>query len=151
MELTELDRRLLNALQKDFPTDAQPFRQVAARLGTDEETVLAHLRTLKAAGLIQHLGAFFDARRLGYHTTLIAVQVEQDAVCRVADWINQAREVTHNYERRGKYNLWFTLCTADLFTQTRFLALLAQQDGVREILNLPAQRRMKLKVALELK
>lgn len=41
MELTELDRRLLNALQKDFPVDAHPFRQVAARLGTDEETVLA--------------------------------------------------------------------------------------------------------------
>ena len=39
----EIDRRLINALQGDFPLVGEPYRQVAATLGLDEDELLRRL------------------------------------------------------------------------------------------------------------
>ena len=43
MRLSSFDKELLNELQGGIPICSHPFAELAARLGTDEETVLERL------------------------------------------------------------------------------------------------------------
>ena len=50
-----------------------------------------------------------DSRKIGFYSTLCAVQVPEDKIEAVAAVINQLPGVTHNYLRDHDYNIWFTL------------------------------------------
>lgn len=151
MALSDTDRRVLNVLQTGLPLVPRPFQVMAAQLGMSEEQLLTRLAQLRAAGYIRRLGPFFDSSRLGYVSTLVAVRAEATELAAVAQWVNGHAGVTHNYQRTGRYNLWFTLITGTLAEQTAFLSRLAKQPGVRDIINIPATRRYKVNVVFELK
>jgi glutamate-1-semialdehyde 2,1-aminomutase len=111
-QLDVVDRRLLDLLQRDFPLDARPFALLGERLGLHEEEVLERVLRLKSPGkrrLIRQISAIFDTTALGYNSTLVAMQVPQNDVDRVAAAINRHPGVTHNYQRDHAWNLWFTL------------------------------------------
>jgi glutamate-1-semialdehyde 2,1-aminomutase len=111
-QLDAVDRRLLDLLQRDFPLDARPFAALGQKLGLPEEEVLARVRRLKGTEkgrLIRQISAIFDTAALGYNSTLVAMQVPQKDVDRVAAAINRHPGVTHNYQRDHAWNLWFTL------------------------------------------
>jgi len=148
--LTALDKQILNLLQVNLPITSRPFAQLADELGVSEDTVLARLRALKAAGYIRRIGAFFDSAQIGYTSTLVALAVEPAKVAEVAETVNCYTGVTHNYEREGEYNLWFTLITPDLAAQQTILEHIAQLAGVKYLLNLPATRKYKVSVQFKL-
>ena len=57
---------------------------------------------------IRRTGGIFDSRRLGYVSTLCAVEVPNARVPVVAELIQGIDEITHNYLRdHPKYNMWF--------------------------------------------
>ena len=78
--LSEFDKQLLNQIQGNIPFDKRPFAAVAERLGSDEDTVISRLRDLKERGFIRRIGPFFDSGRLGYVSTLVALEVAAEAV-----------------------------------------------------------------------
>ena len=47
---TELDRRLLNDFQHEFPLTRAPYADMARELGVSEDEVIARLRELNQAG-----------------------------------------------------------------------------------------------------
>ncbi|MBQ1335777.1 MAG: Lrp/AsnC family transcriptional regulator, partial [Selenomonadaceae bacterium] len=67
--LSAFDKALLNVLQGNLPLCSHPFAALAEQLGTDEDTVLDRLRTLKREGYLRRIGTFFDSNRLGYRGT----------------------------------------------------------------------------------
>lgn len=148
--LTDFDRQLLNLVQTGLPLSPRPFDQMAQTLGTDEAMVISRLTWLKKNGYIRHIGAFFDSDKLGYQGTLIAARVRPDCLESVARAVNAYPGVTHNYEREGEYNLWFTLLTPDRRTQQQTLAAVAVLEGVEKMLNLPATKKFKVNVSFTL-
>lgn len=149
--LSDFDRQLLSELQNGLPLVSHPFADIAGRLGSDERKVITRLEQLKEAGYIRRIGAFFDSAALGYSGTLVALKVLPDAVAEVAAVINRNPGVTHNYERDGEYNLWFTLQTEGDGPKKAFLQRLALLSGVQDILDLPAEKKYKIRVSLPLK
>lgn len=149
-ELSQFDRELLNILQENLPVSPQPFKDVAEKLGTSEESVLGALQRLKNGGYIRRIGAFFDSEKLGYVGSLIALKVEPQKLDEVANAINKYAGVTHNYEREGKYNLWFTLNSPSLDFEKRTVGEIRALDGVTELLNLKATKKYKVNVAFNL-
>jgi len=107
-----IDSRLINLLQYEFPLAKEPFKELATRLDTPEDQILARIRKLKADGVIREIGPIFNSKKLGLASTLVALRVPEDAVDRAAQIINSYAGVTHNYEREGEYNIWFTLAAA---------------------------------------
>ncbi len=150
MTLSTFDKALLNLLQSDIPICSHPFAEMASRLGTDENTVINRLRELKAAGYLRRIGTFFDSNRLGYRGTLIALKVEPSEINSVAEAVNRYPGATHNYEREGLYNLWFTLLTPDAECESNILAEIRALRGVEDMLKLKANKKYKINVQFKL-
>jgi DNA-binding Lrp family transcriptional regulator len=54
--------------------------------------------------------------------------------------------VTHNYEREGDYNIWFTLIAPSRREIERILGEISRKTGIKNILNLPASQTFKIAV-----
>lgn len=150
MELTTFDKKLLNLLQGHLPVCHRPFAQLAEQLGSDETTVLSHLRMMMNQGYLRRIGTFFDSAHLGYHGTLIALEVDPTQMQLVAENVNAYSEATHNYEREGKYNLWFTLITPNSETERKILHAIRKLPGVHGMMNLKAHKKYKINVQFKL-
>ena len=150
MELSTFDKALLNLLQSNIPVCNRPFAAMAEKLGADESFVLERVRELKAAGYLRRIGTFFNSNNLGYRGTLVALQVLPSELPTVASAINSYNEVTHNYEREGKFNLWFTLLTLNAARETSILDNIKNLRGVEDMINLKSNRKFKINVQFKL-
>lgn len=148
--LTAFDKRLLNMIQTDLPLASRPFAVLATRLETEETVVLERLQFLKQQGFIRRIGPFFDSNKLGYLGTLVALEVETAEIPQVASVINSHYGVTHNYERDGSFNLWFTLFSHNLAAQAKTLDKISKLPGVVRLINLPATQKFKVSVQFTL-
>ena len=150
MQLTAFDKSLLNLLQGNLPVCSRPFARLADELRTDEQTVIDRLNELRAQGYLRRIGTFFNSNRLGYNGTLVALKVNPADMGKVAAAINSYPGVTHNYEREGSYNLWFTLLTPNLATEQKILNEVEELAGVDGLLNLKAHKKYKINVQFKL-
>jgi len=110
--LNELQKRLLNDYQRNFPLSSQPYRDIAAELGTTEEEVLSALQEMIEQGLISRVGPVITPNRVG-SSALVAMRVPPERLQEVAGLISRYPEVNHNYEREHHFNLWFVLIASD--------------------------------------
>lgn len=149
--LTGFDKALLNLLQQEMPLDQRPFQVLADKLDSDESTVLHRLEELKRDGYIRKIGPFFDSEKLGYNGTLVAAKVSEDSLENVAQAINAYTFVTHNYQREGEFNLWFTLLTPNEDVKKAVLAEIRALDGVLDMMDLVANHKYKIDVKFKLK
>ncbi|MDD4168722.1 MAG: AsnC family transcriptional regulator [Desulfotomaculaceae bacterium] len=148
--MDQIDRNLLNLIQADFPLVKEPYRELGRLLGLEEVVVIARLERLCKSGALRRLGGVFDYRKLGYSGTLCAVHVEPERVKDAAAYINSFPGVTHNYLREHHYNMWFTVLAENGEKLDEILGLIRENTGVREIMELPAERVFKIKVNFNL-
>lgn len=148
--MDDVDRELLNEIQTGFPITRTPFHDLGVRLNCSEKEILARVRRLKKRGIIRRIGGNFDSRRLGFATTLCAAKVPEDKIKEFIEVVNRYPEVTHNYLRDNRYNIWFTFVARSSQLIYRYMEEIKEQTGVREILNLPAVKIFKLVVDFDL-
>lgn len=144
--MEKIDRKILDKLQSGLELEASPFKKIAAELGIEAEELLQRVKKLKKEGYIRRLGGVFRSSRLGYKSTLVALELKEDNFYQVAEIINQHPGVTHNYRRDHKLNLWFTLSTASALDREKFLAQIKAMPGVKELYQLPKEKFFKLNV-----
>jgi DNA-binding Lrp family transcriptional regulator len=144
--LTTLERALLTRIQHGFPLAPDPYGELAQAVGCAREEAHAAVQRLRARGIIRRIGGSFVASALGYVSVLIAAQVATEHLDAVAHHINSYPEVTHNYARDGKYNLWFTVIAASAERLQEIVAAVRAAPGVQMLATLPAERTFKLRV-----
>jgi DNA-binding Lrp family transcriptional regulator len=125
----ELERRIVNELHGGFPLCARPFAAAAARLGTDEGTLIETIERMLAGGLLTRFGPLYDAERLGGAFCLCAMSVPREDFERVAMLVNAHPEVAHNYERSHRLNMWFVLATATREAIGQCIAHIERETG----------------------
>lgn len=150
--IDQLDRRLLNILQSDFPLAPRPFNEIAERLDIREAEVIEKISRLKREGIIRQISAIFDTQALGYRSSLVAAKVDPSRVDDAASMINQHPGVSHNYLRNNIYNLWFTIAVPP---KSRFgldgtIRILKSQSGTEEMRLLPTIRVFKIGVKFDM-
>jgi DNA-binding Lrp family transcriptional regulator len=144
--LDELDRAILNEIQSHFPIVSRPYAEVGSRVGASEAEVLARVTAMTDAGVIRRIGANFTSRKLGYTSTLCAARVAPELLEQFVAVVNRYPGVTHNYLRRHRYNVWFTLIAESEARLNQILEEISRASEVSEILSLPAQEVFKIKV-----
>jgi len=98
--MDELDWRILQALQNDFPLSARPYETIAHKLKIPCDELWNRIERMVSEGMIRRIGASLDSHKLGFCSTLAAVSVEPNLVDKAAEVIGQFPEVTHSYLRR---------------------------------------------------
>ncbi|MGB5198893.1 MAG: AsnC family transcriptional regulator [Sedimenticolaceae bacterium] len=130
--LSELDRRLLDEFQRDFPLEPRPFARIAEELGTTESKVLDRLGYLKRYGALSRVGAVLRPNQVGA-STLAALAVPPEELESVAALVSAYPQVNHNYEREHLYNLWFVLTASDRAGIDRVLEAIAERTGLQPL------------------
>ena len=138
LQLSALEKCLLNEYQRDFPLCASPFAVIADQQGVTEAEVIETLESLQQRGLISRVGPVFAPQRAGA-STLAALSVPGEELQRVADIVSDFEEVNHNYEREHSFNLWFVVTASDEAHVQRVLDAIEEQTGLA-VLNLPLER-----------
>ncbi len=148
--LGESDKELLNEIQWTFPLVTRPFDAIAKKFDTTPEIIKEKLNHLKEIGVLRQLSAIFDTRKLGYTSSLVAMEIEHEKLDYVASQINRHPGVSHNYERDHQFNLWFTLAVppgADLKTELEKFNVL---KGIKKVRMLPTLQLFKIGVKLDM-
>lgn len=147
--MDDLDRKILALIQHDFPLVSRPYALIGEKVGCSEEEAFRRVVAMKRAGIIRRIGGNFDSRKLGYVSTLVGIRVPEENLDRVAALVNSYPEVTHNYQREGPVNLWFTLVAESSAQLERILHEIQSRTAQAEMISLPAEKVFKLKVHFE--
>ncbi|MBA4393505.1 MAG: Lrp/AsnC family transcriptional regulator [Desulfobacca sp.] len=147
--MDRIDRAILNEIQSHFPLKTRPYREVAERLGLTEKEVILRVEHMAEGGIIRRIGANFNSRKLGFFSTLCAARVPAQKLPRFVDVVNRYVGVTHNYEREGDYNIWFTFIAESLEKIEFSLKEIKRQTGIRDLISLPAEKIFKIQVDFE--
>ena len=148
--MDDIDRKILNKIQSDFPIVKRPFLDIAGQLQINENEVIDRIKRMKNSGKIRRIGGNFHSSNLGFTSTLCAAKVPTNKLDIFVEKVNSFKEVTHNYIRANSYNVWFTFIAEDMDTIERSLQILSEATGVKDILNLPAQKMFKIKVDFDM-
>jgi DNA-binding Lrp family transcriptional regulator len=140
------DRIILNEIQRKFPLTRRPYLVLGKKLNLREAEVLERVRRLKEEKIIRRIGASFSSGGVGFSSTLCAASVPHQKIDGFIGVVNSYPGVTHNYEREGTYNIWFTLIASSKKEIHRILDEISRRTGVEKILNLPALKTFKIAV-----
>jgi DNA-binding Lrp family transcriptional regulator len=150
--LDELDKRLLNLMQGQFPIAPRPYQHVAAKAEVSEDEVMARVRRLLDERIIRQVTPIFDTRALGHSSMLVAARVDPENPWRAANIINAHPGVSHNYLRNHDFNIWFTIATEpeSALGLQGTLDVLAREAGAESVRSLPTLKLFKIRMDLEM-
>lgn len=138
--------KLLNMIQEDFPLESRPFLALANKMNTTEEEVIELIKEFKEKGYIRRLGGVFDSKKLGYKSTLCAMEVPEHKIEAAANIVNSYPGVTHNYLRNHYYNMWFTITAQSEEAMERIIDEIKLKTGIDNLISLTSTNTFKIKV-----
>lgn len=146
--LDKLDKKIIAAMQDDLPLVAEPYKEVAGRLGISETELLRRLAGYKAAGEMRRMGAVLRHREVGYAANALCAWVVTPARLDEVAALAAARpEVTHCYARVPRagwpYNFYIMLHGHTREECRRLAAELAAALGLDEYVMLFSTREWK--------
>ncbi len=147
--MDNIDKKILNILQKDFPLTERPFLEVAEKCDLGEEEVISRVRKLKEEGIIRRIGAIFDGAKLGRVSTLCAAKVLEKELENFVEAVNSIPGVTHSYRRNNEYNVWFTLNAENEQDIESILARLKAETRVENILSMKTEKIFKINATFD--
>jgi len=118
VKLSEIERRVLSAIQGGFPTSQTPYRDMAEQVGISTDQLLSVLKDWKREGKLRRIGSIVDHFKVGLSAGAMVVwRVDPERVEQVGAILAGFREVSHAYERRTydqwPYNLYTMVHGAD--------------------------------------
>lgn len=109
--MTEIQIKIIKALQQGLPLSAEPFREVAEKAGVSVDQLLRQIQIWKDDGTIRRFGAILRHYRAGYSANAMGVWNVPDA--QVEDFgqaASASKAVSHCYQRprfqEFNYNLY---------------------------------------------
>lgn len=129
---TDLDLRLINQFQHNMPICSRPYQLMAKALDCSEQDVLDCLERLAENGVLSRIGPVFDHQQAGA-STLAALAVPEHRLEKIAQIVSSYREVNHNYERDGDWNLWFVVTAPTTQHLNKVLKDIQQQTGLKPL------------------
>ena len=83
--LSDVDKKLLEELQNDFPLVSQPFKYIAEKCNLTENQVIERVIGYQENKIVREISAIIDGKAIGYKNTLVAVQTQKDSIDTILD------------------------------------------------------------------
>ncbi|WP_027625067.1 AsnC family transcriptional regulator [Clostridium lundense] len=148
--MDSIDKKLLTLLQEGIDIEERPFLAIGEKINITEDEVIDRIKKLKESGYVRRLGGIFDSKKMGYTSTLCAIIVPESKIEYVAKIINKYDEITHNYIRNNRYNMWFTIIASSKDRIDQIIREIKKEAGILNLISLPSNRLFKVKVTLNL-
>lgn len=149
-ELDAIDRQILMILQRGIAIESRPYQAMAEEIGgVSEDEVIARIARMKENNIIRRMSGFFDSRRLGYQSMLVAVKPQPGAFDDAVAFINQFSGITHNYERSHEYSIWFTIIAINRPTLDWILDRIEACGAVDGMMRFEMTQRYKIDVTFD--
>lgn len=148
-KLDAKDRLILDRIQRAFPLVSDPFGVIGGALKLDAGEVMERVKGLKEQGLVRQISAIFNTGALGYRSSLVAMAVPEKRLRETVEVINRYPGVSHNYLRPCPYNVWYTIAVPPEESLESKVAGLSRDAGGWPTLVLPAIKKYKLAVVLD--
>lgn len=147
-ELTQVEKNIINLMQKNFGFSKTPFADLAAKLSLKESALIAIVSNLKERGFITRIGPFFNLDQSSGAISLVAMSVPENRFDEVASLVNAYSQVAHNYQRTHAFNMWFVLATSSPNEEAMILNEIESKTGIKTM-NLPKLKEFSLDLYLE--
>lgn len=110
---TDTEQRILRIAQRDLPDSLTPYADMAAAAGTDEQSVIGLLQSLKDDGTIRRFGASVKHQKAGFtHNAMVAWLTDERNVDAAGQAAAANPGVSHCYHRPSPSPDWpFALFT----------------------------------------
>ncbi len=145
---SDVENRILAALQGGLPRSQTPFCDLARGIGISTEELLTVLDRWSQDGTIRRFGAIVDHFQVGWGDGAMVVwRVEPDRIAQVGAVLAGFAEVSHAYERETapgwEYNLYTMVheTTPEALRQT--VERMSRAAGVAEYVILSTCRELK--------
>lgn len=142
--MDDIDGRLVNRMQAQFPLDREPYAALGHGLGIGGEDVIRRIADLKNRGIVRMIGPVLNAASLGFKTTLVAAKVLESRLESAAQVLVEHPGVGHCYLREHEFNLWSTLALPGDADIEEELRRLGELSGAEVIFDLPTVRTFKI-------
>ena len=146
--LTDIEKKIIAAIQGDIAVSSRPYRQIAKSLDIPEQRLLEILQILCDRGVIRRFGATIRHQKSGFTANaMVAWQVDEDRIESVGKIMAGFRQVSHCYRRNPTgdwpYNL-YTMVHARSEASCRETARkMAEKAGVTDYALLFSRRELK--------
>lgn len=144
------ENELARIVQEGFPVTERPFDELAQRMQVSADQVLQTLKGWRKRKLLREISAVMEGSRIGYESALVCGAVPASEMDRVASIISDHPLVTHNYERRHFYNLWFTIAAPKTDGVERHVRALERLTGYRPFYILRRRHTFKIGVVFDM-
>ncbi|MCP4185615.1 MAG: Lrp/AsnC family transcriptional regulator [Hyphomicrobiales bacterium] len=138
MELSTIEKKLVNSWQRGFPLSPRPYALIADELGIRECDVIAFLASLKKRGVLSRVGAVVRPNTAGA-SSLVAMAVQPEHLEYIAQIVSVQPQVNHNYERENSLNLWFVVTASSDIELEQVLSEIEQRTGY-DTIRLPLEK-----------
>ena len=149
IELDELDRKIVNALQGGFPVVDEPYAEVASWFDIKADELIVRIDKLVKNGAFSRFGPLFNSERIGGAVTLAALSVPDERFEEVTELVNAHAEVAHNYARDHQLNMWFVIAVETADGIEPIIAEIENETGLK-VYNCPKQKEFFIGLRLEL-
>lgn len=135
--LDDLDKKIIAIMQEEFPLVAEPYLQIAEKLGISEDELLKRLKGYRQSGKIRKMGAVLRHREVGYAANaLCAWIVPEERIQEVGEMLAKDAVISHLYARASQsdwpYN-FYTMLHAHTRKDCEVIAEdIAKRTGLQE-------------------
>lgn len=146
--LDELDKKIIVIMQEDFPLVAEPYREIAEKLGISEDELLTRLQGYRQSGKIRKMGAVLRHREVGYAANaLCAWIVPEERIEEIGNLLAQDAIISHLYGRVPQsdwpYNFYTMLHAHNREECKAIAADIANRTGLKDYVMLFSTREWK--------
>lgn len=147
-ELTDIEKRVIAAIQEDIPIVERPYLKLAEHVGISERQVLQTVEGLVQRGVIRRLGATLRHQKSGYGANVMAAwQVDEARVLDIGNIMASFKAVSHCYRRdptpRWPYNLYTMVHGHDAASCRKTVQKMAAKSGIAHYVLLFSRRELK--------
>lgn len=136
LELEDIERRVVNAIQQDLPLVPSPFDSIAKDAGTGSVTrLIAVMESLQMRGVIRRYGANINHRQAGYAANaIICWHVPENQADLMGRKLASLLNVSHCYLRKAHplwpYNMYAMLHASNREDCLSTAASISEEQGV---------------------
>ncbi len=100
IEVTDMDRAVITALQGDMPVVREPYAPAAAEVGVTVPELLEHLESMKERKALRRVAAILFHRRAGFSANGMGVwNIPEERIMDIAPLMASYRGISHCYQR----------------------------------------------------